>query len=51
VVSANLRLEEGPEFISPREIEKNYNFKRLSEHRQLKTGTITILSKSRTQKE
>jgi hypothetical protein len=47
VFTANLRLEEGPEFVQPKEIEKNYNFKRLAEHKQLRPGSITILSKQR----
>lgn len=46
-ISTTIKLEDGPEFVEPKEIEKTYNLKRLSEHKNLKTGIISIMSKKK----
>ena len=51
-ISTNIKLEDGPElFLENKEVEKSHNLKRLSEHKNLKVGMISILSKSKSLKE
>ena len=44
-VSTNIKLEDGPEILESREEDKKDNLRRLSEHKNLKVGMISILSK------
>ena len=46
-VSTHIKLDDGPNYEELKEAEKMHNLRRLSEHKNLKAGMISVMSKQR----